>query len=77
METVRIGQVQATHDKQGEFVVITISGSHGMEKCSNVYAKDAGEKLEDLLKAYDYFKGKKSHHSRAIRSLMARVAVSA
>jgi hypothetical protein len=76
MTTVRIGQVQATHDKQGEFVVITISGAHGLEKCANVYAKDSGEKLEDLLKAYDYFKGKKSHHSRAVRSLITRVQAS-
>ena len=73
MTKVQVGQIRATYEPQGDFVVITISGSNGMEKCLNVYAREAGEKLEDLLKAYNYFKGKKSHHSRAIRSLITRL----
>ena len=73
MVKVQIGQVSATYEPQGEFAVITVSGSNGMEKCSNVYTNQAGEKLEDLLKAYNYFKGKKSHHARAIRSLITRL----
>ena len=70
----RKGSTLIAVEISGEFATITISGSGGMERCSNVYVKDLTNKLNDFLKMYNYVKGARSHHAIATRLMLEKVS---